>query len=842
LAYLEDHAALTRRGHDGVMVTDTEGLVIARFEHRVSRAGDPQLHSHCLILNKVRDPADGSWRALDGWALYLEAKAAGVLYQAALRAELTRRVGVAWGPVTKHGQAELAGIPAAVLERFSKRAAQVEAAAEAKLAELEAALARPLDAAERGRVYRVAVLDTRAPKRRGATDDRSLYDGWAAELADACGYRPGRLVRLALTARAPARSAMRDDAGLAAVLGEVTGERATFARRDVVVAVARHLNVLGGADAAVLRARVEERSDAVLAGRDVVCLQAPARVDTPAALVRRDGWSVWDPAQQVRYTTTEMLAMEARILHVAALGSAARVGVVERAVLEAALAFESRRLGADQLAALRQLTGRGRRVEVLIGPAGSGKTALLRVAARAWSGAGHEVVGLTHTAVAAEVLRSEAGVATETLAKFFDWHDQHTTPPRWRLAPGQVVIVDEAGMVTTRQLDRLVELVARRGVKLVLVGDDRQLGAVAAPGGMFAALAETLGAVELRQSHRFTHPWEATALAQLRRRDGAWLETFRAHGRLHGGTEAQARRACFEGWWAAQQAGQDAVMLAADQRRAAGLANRARAVRVVAGEVTRAGLRVPSEAGAQTIGVGDVVETRRNHRGLRCGPEAWVHNHDRWRVVAVNARVGSLTVEHTGHHGRVILPGEYVAAHVRLGYASTIASAQGLSVDEAHVLVTPSMYVNELYTGLSRGRAANHAYVIGEPDHAPHAHETPTVPSPAEVLARVTHRERPDWAAHSVLRRTLDHPERPEIVVGRLAEVVRTLTRTPPGVERQALEDYRHQLAASFHAPEPTRAIERTPPRPTVPAREPPALVREPPALVRELPGLGLER
>ena len=75
LAYLEDHAALTRRGHDGVMVCDTEGLVIARFEHRASRAGDPQLHSHCLVLNKVRDPGDGSWRALDGRALYQEAKA-----------------------------------------------------------------------------------------------------------------------------------------------------------------------------------------------------------------------------------------------------------------------------------------------------------------------------------------------------------------------------------------------------------------------------------------------------------------------------------------------------------------------------------------------------------------------------------------------------------------------------------------------------------------------------------------------------------------------------------------------------------------------------------------------
>ena len=146
-----------------MMITDTEGLVIARFEHRTSRALDPQLHSHCLVLNKVRDAQDGSWRALHGRPLFEEAKTAGMLYQAALRAELTCRLGVTWGPVSEHGQAELAGIPQQLLARFSTRTAEVEAAAEAKIAELERALGRPLEADERGRVYRLAVLDTVDP-------------------------------------------------------------------------------------------------------------------------------------------------------------------------------------------------------------------------------------------------------------------------------------------------------------------------------------------------------------------------------------------------------------------------------------------------------------------------------------------------------------------------------------------------------------------------------------------------------------------------------------------------------------------------------------------------------
>ena len=202
LAYLEDHAAFTRRGRNGVMVTDTDGLVIARFEHRTSRALDPQLHSHCLVLNKVRDAQDGSWRALHGRPLFEEAKTAGMLYQAALRAELTRRLGVAWGPVSEHGQAELAGIPHQLLARFSTRTAEVEAAAEAKIAELEAALGRALEPDERGRVYRLAVLATCRPKAHEAIGEVSLYERWALEARET-GWEPADVVRLPLAAATP---------------------------------------------------------------------------------------------------------------------------------------------------------------------------------------------------------------------------------------------------------------------------------------------------------------------------------------------------------------------------------------------------------------------------------------------------------------------------------------------------------------------------------------------------------------------------------------------------------------------------------------------------------------
>jgi ATP-dependent exoDNAse (exonuclease V) alpha subunit len=589
-----------------------------------------------------------------------------------------------------------------------------------------------------------------------------------------------------------------------AVVEGLCGERATFTRRDVVQAVTRHVDPAASAEAVAVRAHVEELTDLVLADARVVSLRPPTRVEAPTVLVRRDGESVWDPPQAARYSTREMLAIEGRILHAAQIGRTAGVGQVTPELLDKAVAREPTVLGVDQRDALGAITSQGRRVEVVVGPAGSGKTTMLRVATRAWTDSGYQVIGLSHTAVAADVLRSEADMPAETIAKFFHWHD-HEPPTDWVLTPRHVVVVDEAGMLATRDLDRLVDLVGRQGAKVVLVGDHQQLGAIRAPGGMFAALAETLGAVELRETHRFTHPWEARALAQLRSGDPAGLDALARESRIHGGPQPRVQRDCLTGWWAAHQDGRDAIVLAHDHATAHELATQARALRVVAGEVQRDGLRVQTDVGAQTLSVGDHIETRRNDRQLTYGPEQWVHNHDRWNVVAVDHQRGTLEVEHLRHGARATLPADYVARHVRLAYATTIAAAQGLTVDETHVVVTPSMYRSELYTALSRGRHANHAYAVCELSDVLTRRATGEPTTPKEILARVARRERPDWAAHDILRRTMTHTDHPDIVRGRMLEVARTLQRLPQGPERDALDGYREQLV------EAGRAIEETP-------------------------------
>jgi conjugative relaxase-like TrwC/TraI family protein len=820
LGYLEEHAAFTRRGRNGVMVMDTDGLVIARFEHRTSRALDPQLHSHCLILNKVCDTSDGSWRALHGRPLFEEAKTAGMLYQAGLRAELSRRLGVAWGPVSEHGQAELAGIPQELLARFSTRSHEVEAAAEAKITELERALGRGLEADERGRVYRLAVLATRRPKTHDPVTEPSLYDRWADEAVEA-GWEADAVIEVAFGPRRPGARLTPPDVVDTVVHG-LCGERATFTRRDIVQAVTRHLDPAASAEAAAVRAHVEELTNTVLADPRVVSLRPAARVDPPTVLVRRDGDSVWDPPQAARYSTREMLTIEGRILHAAQIGRTADIGQVTPDVLERAIAAEPTLLGTDQHHALRAITSHGRRIEVVVGLAGSGKTTMLRVATRAWADAGYDVIGLSHTAVAADVLRNDADMPAETVAKFFHWHDHQPPPAGWTLTPRHVVVVDEAGMLATRDLDRLVTLASRQGAKVVLVGDHHQLGAIRAPGGMFAALAHSLEAIELQEVHRFTHPWEAHALAQLRRGETTGLDTLARERRIHGGPQPRVQGDCLTAWWDAQRAGRDAIMLAHDHATAHELARQARALRLIAREVQRDGLRIHTDVGAQTISVGDHIETRRNDRHLTYGPDQWVHNHDRWKVISVDRQRGTLEVEHLRHQARVALPADYVAHHVQLAYATTIAAAQGLTVDETHVVVTPRMYRSELYTALSRGRDANHAYAICDTDtDTDLAHrQAGRPPTPIEVLARVAQRERPDWAAHGVLRRSMSRAVHPDVILGRMVEVVRTLQRTPPGPDHDALEAYRQQLTAA------SRAVDRPPP---------PATTKPLPALRRSL-------
>jgi conjugative relaxase-like TrwC/TraI family protein len=662
LEFLQDHAAFTRRGHGGLVQEATRGYVAAVFVHRTSRAGDPQLHSHVLVANKVQAASDGRWLAVDGRELYEVQKAAGMLYKACLRAELSARLGVAWSDVDIDGGAEIVGVPAGLVAMFSKRRAQVEAAATRLTGEREAVLCRSLTDDERAAVFQLATYQSRAAKGEGGETTAQLRARWTAE-ATAVGNPPqrwlprvfGRRITTGREARW-SRLGLRPSGELipAEVVELLEAKHSTWGRAELIEALSVVLPSTRLNRAEMVREVLEAAAETVLARSEVVCLTCPDRPDP------RHG--------AVRYSTWWTLQTEQAILDTIETGRTAGVSVAPsyRIVAEAGL-------GDDQAQALRRLCGGGERVAVLVGPAGSGKSRTLGAARQAWEAAGTPVRGVAPSAVAAGVLGEQAGIRSDTLAKFL----LDAAKGRVRLQPGEVVVCDEASMVSTRDLAQLVLHVDAAGAKLVLVGDHYQLGSVDA-GGLFRLLATDAKTAELTAVRRFADPWEAQATRRLRRGDHSVIDEYIEHGRVGSADREGVLDAAHQAWLDARREDRSVVVMAADHDTVDQLALRARAWRVAAGQVEPEGVTV----GQQTVGVGDEIVTIRNDRRLVTTTGAWVRNGDRWQI-RHRTGTGALQLSSLDGRGTVTLPSDYVVENVALAYAVTVHKAQGLTVDEA---------------------------------------------------------------------------------------------------------------------------------------------------------------
>lgn len=679
LAHLEREAVWVRRGHAGAERLRAAGLVAAAFPHRTSRAGDPAVHTHVLVANVARGP-DGRWSALDSRALYAHAQTAGFLYQAHLRHALTRDLGLRFGAVTR-GSAEIAGVPAGAIRAFSRRRA-----------EIEAELARR--GAAGGAAAEAAALRSRKAKDRSSAPS-ALLEQWR-ERARALGVEPEDLRALVGHARVREPDWTPISQALVAPTG-LTHALSTFGRREVLRALCAELPA--GAPVAEL----ERRADDVLGSEAVVELDRAEE-------------------RERRWTTRELLGLEQRLVDGALARRRAGVGVVGRAAVHEALR-ESPGLSAEQARAVTALLSDGDGVAIVVGAAGSGKTRALRTAAAAWAAAGRPVMGAALAARAAQVLEAEAGIPSGTL------HALLRSSEAGRLPHGCVVVLDEAGMVGTRQLAALADHVARAEGKLVLVGDPRQLPEIEA-GGALSGLARRLGALELTENRRQREPWERAALSLLRegRGDDA-LGDYAAHGRVHvERTEADARGRMVAGWWTARQSGADAIMIAARRNDVADLNRRARIL------VRQAGaLRGPDMVvGEIALALGDEVVATRNSGSLG------VTNGTLGTVVELDDRAGSVTV--LDRAGRQIrLPPAYVrAGHLQPGYALTAHKAQGLTVDQAHVLAEEGLHREWGYVALSRGRDANHVYLAAESEHDDRMGLGPEEPrpDPGEVAGR----------------------------------------------------------------------------------------------------------
>jgi conjugative relaxase-like TrwC/TraI family protein len=643
LAYLEDAACTVRRGKAGSAHHRAGGLVVAAFRHRTSREADPQLHTHLVTANMALGP-DGRWTALHSADLWHHARTAGFIYQSVLRHEVAERLSVAFEPV-KPGVGEVVGIPRAVRRRFSRRRIQIEAA----MAE---------HGVRTSHGAQIATLDTRPAKPTFVSEDE-LRAAWRAQ-ADAVGFDLSQLPRQRRHPLPP------DDQALGRYL---TTRDSTFDRLRVMQAVAET------ATQGLPYERIAARADAFLADAEAVEVTA------------------------TRWTTPEMLAIEADAIDRAVAGR--RTAAVHPQLVDAAIDARPS-ISREQADAVRSITTTSDSVSVVVGHAGAGKTFSLNAGAEAWRSAGLRPTGLALAGRAAAELQAGSGIQSQTIASFFrDLSDGRTLTDR------DVLVVDEAGMVGTRDLHRLITATTEAGAKLVLVGDHKQLAEIEA-GGLFAALARRLGAVELTENRRLRIPTQAATARVLRNGDvDRTLLRLRRTGALTVEHNADALRARLaQDWFLEHSDGKHAVMLALRRDDVAELNHRARRLLHSDGQL---GDRVLVTADAD-FRVGDRVLALRNDRriGVTNGTLGTI----------AGAEDGNLLIDtHDGH--RLEAPVRYGAAgNLTHGYAMTVHKAQGMTCDVSLVLGDDTLYAEAGYTSITRGRLRNHVYVVAsqEPD------------------------------------------------------------------------------------------------------------------------------
>jgi hypothetical protein len=452
-----------------------------------------------------------------------------------------------------------------------------------------------------------------------------------------------------------------------------------------------------------------------------ISVEAPSFLDEPSGLRRVDGSSVFTEHAAGRYTSQAVLDAETRLANATrtptACGSS---GPTVAAALDEFEAVSSTVLDAGQRSLVTAFACDSRLLLAGIGPAGSGKTTAMRALEYALRAGGQRLIPLATSAASADVLGRELGVRAENLHKFLsEW----TAGPfssrlragagvpeqarMFRLHPGDVVLVDEAGMAGTFMLDRLVQLASVRGAVVRLLGDDRQLPAVEG-GGALRLIAAQPGTPQLTELYRFRDPAEAAATLQVRLGDPAAVDWYAAAGRIRSGAREAMTQAAYAGWKTDMLAGKVTLMAAADGADVTELSAQARADRVAAGQVDADGVRLRD---GNLAGPGDWIVTRDNQRRLDVfGGRDWVKNGDGWQVTR-RFPDGSLAVRHLGHAGYVTLPAAYVRAHVQLLYATNAHRVQGGTVDTAHPLITAGITREALYVLTTRAREKTTLYV-----------------------------------------------------------------------------------------------------------------------------------
>ncbi|WP_181065292.1 MobF family relaxase [Nocardia nova] len=796
IAWLENNATYTRLGTRGVRQVDVEGLVAARFTHRESRSGDPDLHTHMLIANRVRT-LDGKWRTLDATHIYRNLVVVSEIYNTRLEHHLETSLGIRFterpAPTpNKRPIREIVGIPIELIRHWSRRDAAITHRLDSLAVSFQQQLGREPTPKELFALAERATLETRPAKHLSRSYAQQRRD-WHHDAATLLGGPDavGDTVKAVLDRSVHPRSRI-DEAWISRtadeVIAVVSGQRSVWHHHHIRAEAERQTrgqlhptqwpNVV---ENVVREALSPTRS---LARGDPDITAEPVLQRSPEALRRRDGTSVYTVPGAQTYTSARRLGTEQRLLDLSVQPGARTLPhqLVTAAIdaYNAEPANDRAQLNTGQTALITHFATSPSRIAVANAPAGTGKTTAMRVLVNAWHASGGTVLGLAPTAAAAAVLAENTGIRVETVDRLLHTLDRIRlrTPeqatasaefpasvPQWMLQIDHrtLVIVDEHVKFGDDKRLRLFEFLTTRDATIRCLGDDKQLPSIE-PGGTGIDTTHNPTTPTLTEVVRFASPAEARATLMLRDGDPAALGFYLDHQRIHSGTSAAVADKAYTAWFADHHRGRNTLMLAPTHDLVTELNTRARTDRLT---------RTPTPHGPEVVvadgqcaSVGDVICTRRNNPRLRLGASDWVRNGYRWTITTIHPD-GSLTATHlrTGrqHGATALLPADYVAEHVRLGYAMTIDSAQGITVDTCHTALTGNESRNQFYVAMTRGIHANHAYLtttIDANEHSDWAEPAVLPHTSIEVLQRILARDATHTSAHADLRDTLDPHKR----------------------------------------------------------------------------------
>jgi conjugative relaxase-like TrwC/TraI family protein len=636
---------ITRRSHNGIE-RETARPIIAAYVHGTSREADPQLHTHAFVLN-VAARGDGSHGTLETKPLYEWKMALGAAYRAELAHEL-RALG--YETAADKSSFRVSQVPRDLERHFSKRRAQIEAVMN-----------------ERGtttaKAAEVAALNTRKAKEsatattlRATWRSESLAFGVTAQhLGDLRGH----------PAQEPKPIAVPT------VIERLSQQHSTFTSADLARAVAERTQHAGGG-----LARTAEMMTRVANDTEIVPLAAN------------------------RYTTREMLQIErGAITRAKRLADDATYRVDANAT---AAVLKSRSLSEEQRTALEHLTA-APRLSVLEGLAGTGKSYLLGASREVWEASGYEVRGAALAGKAANGLQEGSGIRAQTLHSLLNGINHG----RDRLTDRTVLVIDEAGMIGSRQFARLLEATNETQAKIVLVGDANQLQPIEA-GQLFERIGQEVGSARLTDIRRQRTAADREMVQALARGDTRTaLDSLQARGRVHAAPDReQAMRELVRDWNAARDAHNPSedLMLGATRADTRELNRLAREALREQGGLQRERV-IEAAQGPLVIAEGDRIVITRNTKVLG------MMNGDLATVTALTDRRGEVEITAQLDEGRTRTWRVSDHPHVEYGYALTAHKAQGASVERAYVLAHESMSAREWsYVAGSRAREAVHLY------------------------------------------------------------------------------------------------------------------------------------